>query len=743
MKTKSVSVTALIPALLLLLMPFNAAVAGSLVAWEWNYFGQCNVPAGQDYEVISAGYYHNLALKFDGSLAAWGYNAQGQCNVPAGNDYTAIAAGSFHSLALKTDGTIVAWGSNDEGQCSVPVGTYTAIAAGSKHSLAICTDGSLAGWGWNDYGQSNVPAGTQYAKVAAGRQHSLALRKDGSLVAWGRNDSGQSTQPAGNNYDQISAGENHCLALKTDGSIAAWGSNVHGQCDAPAGNDFVAVSAGSSHSLALKTDGSLVAWGWNNEGQCNVPAGNDYGQISAGGFHNVAILKGPVPNAPSQLFARQIPGQIHITWQDNSDDETGFQLEYKRYPAPFPVTWKLLANLGANVTSYQMHNPAYDNTYVYRVAAYNSGGNSPYSNEFSIKVFLLLPRLVLEGPDGQENLAPGSVYPITWENGFLPPDRVTIEYSTDGGSNWLSPPVAEDIFNREIYYWRVPQTVSDNCIVKLRSATSPQLYDLSNHPFSIGGFDFDHGSTQGWTLKGAYDEDGYGPFASNFIFGWKDPVDYPNTPGSDPTGDGQGSIQIFTLAGHGVDNPGADWWIMQLHSPDLSGLHCWQNAHGFSVRIAECMAVMTSLYANLNLHLYDLDQQKDRYFYSGTAQPLTHCVYNSENIWNHLDFNWSAIPAFPHNYIVRQIYINIFGPMDGSLEGGLYLDNVMPMWPKADFSGDGAVNMHDVAALATAWLSRPDQPYWSPAFDLHHPTDNNINLRDFAAFANNYLNTGK
>ncbi|MCK4341553.1 MAG: hypothetical protein KAY37_07520, partial [Phycisphaerae bacterium] len=56
-----------------------------------------------------------------GSIVAWGYNYDGQCDVPTPNtDFVALAGGGDHSLGLKSDGSIVAWGSNGSGQCDVP-----------------------------------------------------------------------------------------------------------------------------------------------------------------------------------------------------------------------------------------------------------------------------------------------------------------------------------------------------------------------------------------------------------------------------------------------------------------------------------------------------------------------------------------------------------------------------------------------------------------------------------------------
>jgi hypothetical protein len=193
-----------------------------------------------------------------------------------------------------------------------------------------------------------------------------------------------------------------------------------------------------------------------------------------------------------------------------------------------------------------------------------------------------------------------------------------------------------------------------------------------------GPFDFNDGTVQGWTLEGAYDEGGGGAFSSNFMFGWKDPVNFPNPPGGDPMGDDNGSLQMFTLGGHGITNPGATWWIMQFYSPDLSGSPVWQITPGYDVRIAECMASLGTLYANLFVAVFDHDLGYMRYFYNGTAQPMTHDVYGDGSAdYNHFSFDWSG-GGFPTHYTLHHVFINIWGQMSTPLEGGVYLDEVIP-----------------------------------------------------------------
>jgi hypothetical protein len=193
-----------------------------------------------------------------------------------------------------------------------------------------------------------------------------------------------------------------------------------------------------------------------------------------------------------------------------------------------------------------------------------------------------------------------------------------------------------------------------------------------------GKFDFNDGTTQGWTQEGAYNENEDGPLNSHFYSGWEDDVNYPNPPGDDPAGDSNGSFFLFTDGGHGVNSPGSFLWMMHLYSPDLSTWDAWQDATGYEVEIAECMGVFSLLWANLFVTVYDSSQNKDRYFYNGDILELAHDDYgDDEAVWNKLTFQWSGIPAFPAAaYTVKNIFVDVWGEMTGTFEGGVYLDEV-------------------------------------------------------------------
>ena len=91
-------------------------------------------------------------------------------------------------------------------------------------------------------------------------------------------------------------------------------------------------------------------------------------------FRSAAVT---LPNAPSSLSATALSSsQIALTWPDNSSNETGFRLER----SADGINWSEFAVVGSNVTSFTDTGLTGSTSYQYRARAYNSAGNSSYSN---------------------------------------------------------------------------------------------------------------------------------------------------------------------------------------------------------------------------------------------------------------------------------------------------------------------------------------------------------------------------
>src|SRR3984893_8158165 len=83
------------------------------------------------------------------------------------------------------------------------------------------------------------------------------------------------------------------------------------------------------------------------------------------------------PARPTNLTLTAVSSsQIKLSWTDNSNNETGFKIERSRDGTTFVQKYVV----GANVTAYSDSGRQAATKYYYRVRAYDSGGDSGYSN---------------------------------------------------------------------------------------------------------------------------------------------------------------------------------------------------------------------------------------------------------------------------------------------------------------------------------------------------------------------------
>ena len=105
-----------------------------------------------------------------------------------------------------------------------------------------------------------------------------------------------------------------------------------------------------------------------------VAASNSGGSSAYSNTASVALVP---PTPPTNLTAKAAKnGQVNLTWRDNSNNETGFQVERSSDGTVFTVK----ATTAANTTKYKDVTAVKGQTYFYRVAARNNVGLSDYSN---------------------------------------------------------------------------------------------------------------------------------------------------------------------------------------------------------------------------------------------------------------------------------------------------------------------------------------------------------------------------
>lgn len=84
-------------------------------------------------------------------------------------------------------------------------------------------------------------------------------------------------------------------------------------------------------------------------------------------------------------------------------------------------------------------------------------------------------------PNGGEIFHVGTTKTITWESeGEI--TNVQLSYSSDNGSTWN---VIKTVANTGSTTWTIPNTLSSECLLKISDADNPDIFDISDAPFTI------------------------------------------------------------------------------------------------------------------------------------------------------------------------------------------------------------------------------------------------------------------
>ncbi len=117
-----------------------------------------------------------------------------------------------------------------------------------------------------------------------------------------------------------------------------------------------------------------------------VKAFNDRGHSSPSNEAKAITENSPTqespPEAPSRLLGRATsPTQIVLAWQDNSTNETGFEIARRTSGSPYEIKGEVFSD----ETTFTDNMVEPDKAYFYKVRAVNSHGESSYSDEIQVR----------------------------------------------------------------------------------------------------------------------------------------------------------------------------------------------------------------------------------------------------------------------------------------------------------------------------------------------------------------------
>ncbi|MFA7599021.1 MAG: PKD domain-containing protein, partial [Candidatus Cloacimonas sp.] len=166
-----------------------------------------------------------------------------------------------------------------------------------------------------------------------------------------------------------------------------------------------------------------------------------------------------------------------ISWASENIDE--IKLEYTIDDGD---NWDLIAdNISASIGFFQWEVPS-TNSHLCRVKITDISEEEISSTSES--PFTISPQIILNNLNEEEVLLVNTVFIISWSS-CSDVTSVLIDYSIDGGENWLPIQTTPYPATVGLYYWLVPNTPSENCLLKVIRSDNSEVYSISELPFSI------------------------------------------------------------------------------------------------------------------------------------------------------------------------------------------------------------------------------------------------------------------
>jgi len=194
----------------------------------------------------------------------------------------------------------------------------------------------------------------------------------------------------------------------------------------------------------------------------------------------VFTIAAPTPvitvTAPNTAVTYYVNNSYNITWNSAYLSSSFVKIEYSTDNG---ANWITITSSVSNTGSYTWLVPNTPSLYcLVRVSDY---GNNLTNDVSNVNFIISAPTITVNSPNGGENWTGCSSQTISWsKQGTSNNDKIEVSY--DGGTTWST---IISSTSGTSYTWTVPNTPSNNCLIRVTDVSIPAATDVSNAAFHI------------------------------------------------------------------------------------------------------------------------------------------------------------------------------------------------------------------------------------------------------------------
>lgn len=289
------------------------------------------------------------------------------------------------------------------------------------------------------------------------------------------------TQPNGG--EQLTIGTAYSITWQTFGQKLEPGGSDYNKVSV-----YYSVDNGVNWTLISYQSANTKTYSWtvpdHESSQCLVKVIDDNDAraqvVSVSPFTIVLpVIRLTYPNGGESWFAT---GKYNITWSSTGTISNNLKIEFSSNNG---ASWATVATGVGNTGTYEWGSVT-DVITAQALIRITDASRPSISDTSNAKFNVVSPSITVVFPNGGEEFAVGSMQEITWSSDggdFGAIKKLTLQYSTDGGVSWTDIDSNQD--NDGSYMWIVPDSLSNNCRVRIFDSSRIATMDASNGNFKI------------------------------------------------------------------------------------------------------------------------------------------------------------------------------------------------------------------------------------------------------------------